>query len=182
MHTDLSHVLLRFFLLLSIFALPPDDSLAGTTVVFSELLEHTKNHHPEDELFAQRVHLIEATQSESISLPNPMISYEQMTALDSAEPMKGNRWEFKQKIPFPWKIYLNYEIYNAELSSVDATKKQSQRVRVTQLRTNFFRWMSLHKKWQIKKEQEALYSQLIAVQRTRYISQKISQVELLINA
>jgi outer membrane protein TolC len=150
---------------------------AAPAITLKALLDRSRFVHPEDVIYEQRIRAVEAMQSGEISFPNPMISYEQMTA-SGMSSMKETKWEFKQRIPFPWKTYLSYEMYASEIQALEAELKQIQILRVAKLTTEYFRWLSLHKKLRLKKEQEILLTQLIAVQRTRYIAQKVSQVEL----
>ncbi len=155
----------------------PTLSWAAPKVTLKALLDRSRTSHPEDVMYEQRIRNAEAMQAGEISLPNPMISYEQMTATGMSS-MKETKWEFKQRIPFPWKTYLSYEMYSAEIQSLEAELRQIQIQREAKLITEYFRWLSLHKKLLLKKEQEILLTQLIAVQRTRYVAQKVSQVEL----
>jgi outer membrane protein TolC len=111
-----------------------------------------------------------------------MIAYEEMTGAgmlgSGLTGMKQTIWEFRQKIPFFPKTYLGREVLEQEAQSIVAEMNQAQKVRKAKITTEYFRWLAVKKKLKIKKEEELLLAQLIAVQQTRYLSQKVSQVEL----
>jgi outer membrane protein TolC len=166
------------YLFITIFLVNcPFFTWAEPSISLTALQERAQTQHPEDKLFEHRLQAGQSMLSGEVYLPNPMLSYERMTSSAGAA-MAETTWEFRQKLPLPWKTYLAREIYQKEIDSIQFELMQSQRVRKSQLTIEFFRWLSLHKKLLLKKEEEILLSQLIAVQRTRYISQKVTQVEL----
>lgn len=164
-------------LLLLLLLFDPITLWALPTISLKALLERSKDSHPDNLIYEQRIRAIEAMQSGEVALPNPMISYEQMTA-SGMSSMKETKWEIKQRLPFPLKTYFTFQMYALEIESLQAELKQSQIQREAKISTEYFRWLSFHKKLRLKKEQEILLSQMIAVQRTRYVTQKVSQVEL----
>lgn len=167
----------KLFLQGYLFFLLPTAVLGTPVVSLKTLVERSQNQHPESQLYMSRMHSTTAMQMETLTLPNPMLSYEQMTATGMSS-MKETKWEFRQKIPFPVKTYFSYELLKKEMDSIAAEQEQNQRQRESQLAIEYFRWLSLNKLRNLKKEQEILLKQLIEVQRTRYVSQKVSQVEV----
>lgn len=146
-------------------------------VDLQSLLERTQKSHPDNFLFEQRLHSISAMRTGEVYLPSPMLSFGTMNTA-GMNPMKEEMWEFRQKIPFVYKTYLSRSMLDREFESINSEWQQNQRVRQAQLTTEFYRWLGVQQKLKHRKDQEVLLTQLIAVQRTRYISQKVTQVEL----
>lgn len=155
----------------------PGSLWASQIISLQTLLTRSAENHPDDILLRARQNGIEGMKTGEVSLPNPMVSYEEMTS-SGMSSMKETKWELTQKIPFPIKTYFTWQLYNRELEAVAEELLQNQKLREANLTVEYFRWLSLVKKIKLKKEQESLLSQLIAVQRTRYVAQKVTQVEL----
>ena len=169
-------MLYRTFLLFFITVISLS-SWSAPTVSLGDLLENSRNKHPDNRLFEQRGLQIQAMLTGEPYLPSPMLFYEKMSS-SGMDAMNETKWEFRQKIPFLWKTYLTRNMYNEEINSVFSEWEQNQKERKARLTTEFFRWLAIKRKLKIKKDQEMLLTQMIAVQRTRYVSQKVSQVEL----
>lgn len=152
-----------------LFALP--------SVTLESLQERAKTNHPEHQIFELRHHSTSAMLAGEVYLPSPMLSYEEMTGAGMIG-MKQSTWQLRQRVPFLAKTYLGRELYARETQAIHYEMEQAQKNRFSKITTEYFRWLAVKKKLKIKKEEEILLSQLIAVQQTRYLSQKVSQVEL----
>lgn len=148
-----------------------------TPISLDALIENSQKFHPENEIFDQRISATKYLQFGMTSIPNPMISYEEMKS-SGMNPMTESIWEFRQKLSLPFKYSMINKIYSKDIESIKIEKDFFLKNRLANLKIEYFRWLSLHRKIAIKKEQETLLTQLIAVQKTRYISQKVTQVEV----
>ncbi|MEY4615079.1 MAG: hypothetical protein RJB66_39 [Pseudomonadota bacterium] len=168
--------------LIGLLLLLPSSVLALSPISLNALIERSLSNHPESRMFEQRRHATLSMMASEVFLPSPMIAYEEMTGAgmlgSGLTGMKQTIWEFRQKIPFFPKTYLSREVLEQEAQSIAAELTQAQKTRKAKITTEYFRWLAIKKKLKIKKEEELLLAQLIAVQQTRYLSQKVSQVEL----
>lgn len=170
-------MLQRIYFVVFLFSLTSTALWATPSVDLEMLLQRSNTNHPDNILFNQRLQSTQAMQTGQVYLPNPMLAYEEMAG-SGMGAMKELKWEFRQRLPFPWKTYLGRQMYEREAQAIQAEWQQNQKRRKAEITIEYFRWLAVIKKLRIKKEQELLLSQMIAVQRTRYLAQKVSQVEL----
>lgn len=150
---------------------------AETLVSLKELQGFSSTQHSDVFRFQEQTISLQGQRRSQVYLPSPTFSYEEMSG-EAMGSMRQPRWAIKQRLPFPLKIYWSRQSVQEQIEGNENEKAEMDRRRLSELNTEYQRWQAYYQKAQILKEEEKLLSQLISVQRTRYISQKVSQTEL----